>query len=56
MVETRKCSFCGMDIEPGTGRLYVTNDGNPHFFCSSKCYKNSIVLKRNPKNFKWTRK
>ena len=27
MAEIRKCSFCGQDIEPGTGKMYVKKDG-----------------------------
>ncbi len=48
------CSFCGKEIEPGTGKMYVTRDGKVYYFCSSKCYKNMIVLGRSPRRVKWT--
>lgn len=49
----RKCSFCGRPIEPGTGLVLVKNDGSLLWFCSSKCRKNSIKLRRNPRKVKW---
>jgi len=54
MVEQKICSFCGGSIEPGTGRLYVRKDGVTHNFCSSKCFKNLIVMKRLPRQTEWT--
>ncbi len=48
------CSFCGVEIEPGTGIMYVTNDGSVFWFCSSKCYKSYLKLRRDPRKFKWT--
>jgi len=51
-----KCSFCGREIEPGTGIMYVKNDGSILWFCSSKCRKNYLKLRRNPKKLKWTLK
>ncbi|MGB9703376.1 MAG: 50S ribosomal protein L24e [Candidatus Micrarchaeia archaeon] len=51
-----KCSFCGKEIEMGEGLIYVTSDGSLKYFCSSKCYKNSIKLRRNPKKLKWIQK
>ncbi|MCC6013013.1 MAG: 50S ribosomal protein L24e [Candidatus Verstraetearchaeota archaeon] len=53
MVRIFKCSFCNKEIEPGTGMIYVKNDGTILRFCSSKCRKNMLKLKRNPKDFKW---
>lgn len=55
MVERRICSFCGKEIEPGTGRMYVKKDGTVLFFCSSKCFKNSMELKRVPRRVRWTK-
>lgn len=49
-----QCSFCGRGIKPGTGMMYVRNDGSILRFCSSKCYKNMLKLRRNPKRYKWT--
>ncbi|RLF35479.1 MAG: 50S ribosomal protein L24e [Thermoplasmata archaeon] len=55
MVERRICSFCGNEIEPGTGKLYIRKDGTIYHFCSSKCQKNMLKLKRIPRKVKWTR-
>ncbi|HEX17519.1 MAG: 50S ribosomal protein L24e [Thermoplasmata archaeon] len=55
MVERRICSFCGNEIEPGTGKLYIRKDGTIYHFCSSKCQKNLLKLKRVPRKVKWTR-
>jgi len=54
-VEKRICSFCGEEIEPGTGKIYVRRDGKILHFCSRKCEKNMVVLKRNPRKLKWTK-
>jgi large subunit ribosomal protein L24e len=48
-----KCSFCKNNIEPGTGKMFVKNDGKVFYFCSSKCKKNMFKLKRDPKKVKW---
>ncbi|MEM0011499.1 MAG: 50S ribosomal protein L24e [Nitrososphaeria archaeon] len=52
----KKCSFCGSTIEMGTGIAFVRNDGTMLWFCSSKCRKNMLVLKRDPRKLKWTDK
>lgn len=49
-----KCSFCGKDIEPGTGKIYVKTDGKVLHFHSMKCEKNMLKLNRKPRDFKWT--
>ena len=54
MVERHTCSFCGQDIEPGTGKLYIKKDGTKYHFCSNKCQKNMINLKRVNRNVRWT--
>jgi len=54
MVERRVCTFCGQEIEPGTGRMYVKKDGVTYQFCTSKCYKNLVELKRVPRRTTWT--
>jgi large subunit ribosomal protein L24e len=54
MVEKRDCSFCGSAIEPGTGLMYIRRDGTRHTFCSSKCRRNLLDLKRVPRTVKWT--
>ena len=55
-METHVCSFCGGEIEVGTGKMYVRRDGKVFYFCSGKCEKNMLKLKRNPRKLKWTRK
>ncbi|MHA1596718.1 MAG: 50S ribosomal protein L24e [Candidatus Asgardarchaeia archaeon] len=50
------CSFCGREIEFGTGITYILSDGRTLHFCSSKCKKNMLVLKRDPRKLKWTLK
>ncbi len=49
------CSFCGKEILPGTGKMLVKNDGKILYFCSRKCEKNMLILKRVPKEVKWTK-
>ncbi|OYT62936.1 MAG: 50S ribosomal protein L24 [Thermofilum sp. ex4484_15] len=56
MPKLLKCSFCGKTIKPGTGIMYVKEDGTILYFCSSKCRKNSLKLRRNPAKLKWTEK
>ncbi len=55
VLEKKTCSFCGEEIEPGTGKIYVRKDGKILHFCSRKCEKNMVVLKRNPRKLKWTK-
>ncbi len=54
MVEKRNCSFCGEDIEPGTGKMYVKKDGTVYTFCTNKCKKNRIDIGRVPRRTRWT--
>lgn len=54
MVEKRICSFCGNDIEPGTGKMYVKKDGTVYTFCTNKCKKNRIDIGRVPRRTQWT--
>lgn len=56
MPKVVKCSFCNTNIEPGSGLMYVKRDGTVLFFCSSKCRKNMLKLKRVPSKVKWTGK
>lgn len=51
-----KCSFCGNEMEKGTGKIYIQIDGKALNFCSMKCEKNMIKLKRKPREQKWTKK
>jgi len=49
-----KCTFCGQTLRPGTGKLYVQKDGKTLYFCSMKCEKNLLKLKRKPIKTKWS--
>ncbi len=49
-----KCTFCGKEIPKGKGTLYVRKDGKVYAFCSSKCMRNMLKLKRSGKKLKWT--
>ena len=51
-----KCSFCNENIEPGTGVMFIRNDGKVFYFCGSKCEKNMLKLRREPKDVKWVTK
>ena len=49
-----KCSFCGLEMDKGTGKMYVKVDSTIYYFCSSKCEKNMLKLRRIPRNVSWT--
>ena len=49
------CSFCREDIKKGTGKLFVYKTGKQLWFCSNKCEKNMLKLKRKPRETKWTK-
>ena len=49
-----KCSFCRTVIVPGTGKMFVLNDGKVLHFCSNKCEKNHFKLGRKARFLKWT--
>jgi large subunit ribosomal protein L24e len=53
MPQSRVCDFCGDDIEPGTGTMFVKTDGSTVHFCSAKCEKNAD-LGREPRDLEWT--
>lgn len=55
MVERKVCTFCGNEIEPGTGKMFVRKDGTIYNFCSSKCQKNLLGLGRIPRRVRWTK-
>lgn len=50
-----KCSFCGKQIEKGTGTVFVGKDGKTLNFCSKKCEKNLLKLKRKPRKTRWVK-
>ena len=49
------CSFCGKEIEKGTGKQIVKKDGKILNLHAKKCEKNLIKLKRKARNLKWTK-
>ena len=49
-----KCTFCDKTVEKGTGKIYVKKEGKVFNFCSSKCEKNMLKLRRKPVKIKWT--
>ena len=53
MVETRTCDYTGEQIEPGTGTMYVKNNGTILHFKDSKAEKN-YFLGREPRDVEWT--
>jgi large subunit ribosomal protein L24e len=48
-----KCSFCDISLEPGTGKMFVKRDGTVLYFCSSKCERNMLKLRRKRRKLKW---
>jgi large subunit ribosomal protein L24e len=54
MVKVSKCSFCGSDIAPGTGLMYVRTNGEIYHFCSKKCRRYKLVFGKNPRHVRWT--
>ncbi|MCZ6582063.1 MAG: 50S ribosomal protein L24e [Thaumarchaeota archaeon] len=55
-VLVKPCSFCNRAVAKGSGTMLVKNNGTVLWFCSSKCKKNMLVLKRDPRKLKWTKK
>lgn len=55
-MEAYKCSFCGSKVELGTGKMFVKKKGSVLYFCSSKCEKNMMKLRRIPRRVRWTKK
>lgn len=49
------CDFCKEEVEPGTGKQIVRHDGTKLSFCSSKCEKNLLKLRRKPRTTQWTK-
>ncbi|MDD3244708.1 MAG: 50S ribosomal protein L24e [Candidatus ainarchaeum sp.] len=48
------CTFCGKEMEKGTGIVYAKKDGTTYYFCSSKCKKNQLAKKYKPLKTRWT--
>jgi large subunit ribosomal protein L24e len=49
-----KCVFCGKEEHSFIGIHIIGNDGNVNYYCSSKCRKNALKLKRDKRKLKWT--
>jgi len=49
-----KCTFCGETLKEGTGKMYIQKDAKILYFCSMKCEKNHLKLKRKPITTKWS--
>lgn len=49
-----KCTFCGKEQEDFKGTYLLKNDGSTNYFCSSKCQKSVLKLKRDRKRVSWT--
>ncbi|MAE13927.1 50S ribosomal protein L24e [Candidatus Woesearchaeota archaeon] len=50
-----RCDFCHELIEKGTGKRFIKKDGKMLDFCSRKCEKNMIKLRRKSLTTEWTR-
>jgi len=55
MYVPKKCAFCGREVRLGSGILFVRNDGSTRSYCSSKCRRNELKLRRDPRKLKWAR-
>jgi len=55
-MKEQTCAFCASSIEPGTGMMYVKNDGSILWFCTRKCRISMLDFKRNPRKLKWTQR
>lgn len=51
-----RCSFCGTSIEQGTGLIFVFKTGKTANFCSRKCEKNQLKLKRKAIRTRWSKR
>lgn len=52
MVQERTCDYSGQEIEPGTGTMYVKNDGTVLWFADAKCEKN-YRMGREARDLEW---
>ena len=52
MVQERTCDYSGQEIEPGTGTMYVKNDGTVLWFADAKCEKN-YLMGREARDLEW---
>jgi len=52
----KSCSFCNRPIAKVSGTMLAKIEGTKLLSCSSKCKKNLLDLKRDPRKLKWTKK
>jgi len=50
-----ECAFCGYEIPHGKERIFVNKKGELFRFCSKKCEKNLLKLRRKPREVRWTK-
>lgn len=50
-----QCSFCGKEMVEGSGLMYVKKDAKIFYFCSKKCEKSVLKLKRKSRTTKWAK-
>lgn len=48
-----RCSFCNTEIKQNKVLMYFYANGKTLVFCSSKCKKYMLKLKKDPKKLKW---
>jgi large subunit ribosomal protein L24e len=41
-----KCTYCQCEIKKGTGMMYVYKIGTISYFCSNRCFKSEVKMKR----------
>mgnify|MGYP006304818071 CR=1 FL=1 len=51
----RECSFSGKELKPGTGKMFIKDNGQILYFANRKSEKNMLKLKRDNRKFKWTK-
>ena len=49
------CTFCGSEVVPGTGKMYVRRDGTVYHFCKAKCQRNMVGMGRVNRHVGWTK-
>ena len=49
-----RCAFCGKEEYAYKGVHLIKNTGTISYFCSSKCRKNALFLKRDKRKIRWT--
>ena len=55
MVKIRTCSYCGEQIPPGEGMMYIRANGEVYQFCTKKCRKYQVKLKKHARKVRWTK-